>query len=92
MGACVAAFEAITKVKLTVEQGGCLCLLKAVRSQQETTAQTITSTLPPIPLMEAASDPDYGSAFEQRQWHEGTGKDLLKHGLPVSPLSVGRQK
>ena len=25
MGACVAAFEAITKVKLTVEQGGCLC-------------------------------------------------------------------
>lgn len=90
MGACINAFEAITKVRLTVEQGWLfMCLLKAVRSQQgDYRADNYVDLAAYAGLMgEAASDPDYRDKRlnKLRAMKEGA-KYLPKHGQPVSPF------
>lgn len=93
MGACINAFEAITKVKLTVEQGWLfMCLLKAVRSQQgDYRADNYVDLAAYAGLMgEAASDPDYRDRrLNGLRAMKDEARDLPKRGLPVSPFEVG---
>lgn len=90
MGACINAFEAITKVKLTVEQGWLfMCLLKAVRSQQgDYRADNYVDLAAYAGLMgEAASDQDYRDRrLNGLRAMKDEAMGLPKHGLPVSPV------
>lgn len=92
MGACINAFEAITKVKLTVEQGWLfMCLLKAVRSQQgDYRADNYVDLAAYAGLMgEAASDPDQRDRRLniQRAMKE---KDMAlpDHGHPIHHFDI----
>ena len=90
MGACINAFEAITKVKLTVEQGWLfMCLLKAVRSQQgDYRADNYVDLAAYAGLMgEAASDPDYRDRrLNGLRAMKDEARGLPKHSQPVSPF------
>lgn len=90
MGACVAAFEAITRVKLTVEQGWLfMCLLKAVRSQQgDYRADNYVDLAAYAGLMgEAASDQDYRDRrLNGLRAMKDEAMGLPKHSQPVSPF------
>lgn len=90
MGACVAAFEAVTGLRVTVEQGWLfMCLLKAVRSQQGAyRADNYVDLAAYAGLMgEAASDPDYRDRrLNSVRGMKEQAKDLPKNGPPVSPF------